>query len=148
MHSRPTVVAMCLRGCVGIGVAGMLMAGPNVAWAQQLVRLTSGEGASTLPNGRSYRLGARMPSPVPTEISLEGSRGMINRICCPDPRSQPQPSCVTERQVRVNATRADVVGRYGPPQSGSDSQLRYPGVTFELPQGRVTRICVVPRSGG
>ncbi|SRR6266536_4345860 len=148
MRSRSTVLAFCLRGCVCAGAAWMLMVGPNVAWAQQLVRLNSGEGASILPSGRSYRLGERLPSPAPAEVSLEASRGTIRSICCPGPNSQTQPSCVTERQIRANATRADVVGRYGPPQSGSDSQLRYSGISFALEQGRVKRICVVPRSGG
>ncbi len=43
MRSRSTVLAFCLRGCVCAGAAWMLMVGPNVAWAQQLVRLNSGE---------------------------------------------------------------------------------------------------------
>lgn len=144
MRIRSTMAAICLHGCVCAGALGMLLAAPDVTCAQQLVRLTRGEGVTILPAGRSYRLG-ETPRDQPNEITLRGNP--IIRICCPNLNSSPQPSCITERQVHLNASKADVLGRYGPPRSGSDSNLlRYPGVSFGMDQhGRVVEICVERR---
>jgi hypothetical protein len=117
----------------------MLLTGSDLAWAQQLVRLTRGEGASILPNGPNYRLGDTSPQP-PAGITLEGSPNP--RICCSRAGSA---SCITERQVPLDASRADVLGRYGPARPGSGpQQLLYPGVTFDMADGKVAKICVVP----
>lgn len=129
--------------------AGILCAASQAAFAQVLVNLSRGESAVILPGGRTYRLGEPWPATGrPNEILLEGAAGSpINRICCPATIGSRQSQCITERQVSLGASRAEVLGRYGPPESQEPTTLRYAGVAFELdPQLRVVaRICIQRR---
>jgi hypothetical protein len=91
-----------------------------------------------LPNGPNVRLGLK-PADGTNLVLVER-----DRICCPSPNADPQPRCVTERQVPLGASRMDIIERYGPPGTRSTQELlRYPGIEFTMRRGQIIKICAV-----
>lgn len=123
------------RACVAALLLGMIAAAAD---AQTTIRITRGDGATVLPSGPYFRLTA---DPTGGSNLLHFER---NRICCPAAGADARTRCVSERQVPLGASRADVVERYGPPGNGSTTEvLRYSGIEFVMHGGRVTQICAV-----
>jgi hypothetical protein len=135
--TRTALVAPAWRRWMFAGAASLLLVVSHVAWAQT-VRVTRGDGAMVLPNGPNVRLGSQ---------SADGTNLVLverDRICCPGPKANPRPRCVTERQVPLGASRMDIIERYGPPGTGSTQELlRYPGIEFTMRRGQIITICAV-----
>lgn len=135
---RTALVAPAWRRWMCAGAASLLLVVSHGAWAQTVVRVTRGDGAMVLPNGPNVRLGSQ---------SADGTNLVLverDRICCPGPNANPQPRCVTERQVPLGASRMDIIERYGPPGTGSTQELlRYPGIEFSMSSSRISKICAV-----
>lgn len=126
------------RGLICALAALVLGAAAPAAGAQTTIRITRGDGAAIQPNGPYFRLGID-PGEKSNLLVIEQ-----DRICCPAPRANPRPRCVSERQVPLGASRMDIVERYGPPGYGSSKELlRYSGIEFSLSNGRLTQICAV-----
>lgn len=128
-----------LQALTRFAAASILAALAGTACGQS-VRLTRGEGARIFPDARTYRVGDSQPSQRPSEVILNGNP--IATVCCP---AQPGRSvCVTERQIPLGASKAQVLGRYGPPEDGSSpTRLQYAGISFDLdPRDQVEKICV------
>jgi hypothetical protein len=140
---------------IGIAMAALLLTASHVVRAAQgplSVRLTAGQGAVILSTTTrtSVRLGnVSRPNESPDWLSIMPAQGPVTSVCCTPPPSPSSGTCATERQILPGATRVDVIGRYARPRLAPTTNLgtetlAYPGIYFELKQGTVVRICVVP----
>ncbi len=132
--------------------AGCILASPPSIAAEKLVRLTRGGEAVILPDRVGFRLGQVSPGAHNrTEITVAGTPDVLTKICCPKSPSECKPEskleCVTERQIGLCASRAEVRARYGRPREREDKKsgkitLTYLGIEFGLnKKGFVSKNC-------